>query len=183
MKWLLSLLLIDSSTTSKEGNGGQQMSAELLNKAFSTKSTQFRYWNCHEKPNGTLFSTYKQVHVHVVCVYVAASAHTHTEWLPYPGFHLGGGSCPPHWKLAAPLENSHKPYTQYKKFEWRKCPFLLLFNTNYFQLCAPCRRKHTVLKGRGTNRYHWQDRSHKPPETVLEVKNVNFSWGSMPQTP
>ena len=42
MKWLLSLLLIDSST-SKEGNSGQQMSAELLNKAFSTKSTQFRY--------------------------------------------------------------------------------------------------------------------------------------------
>ena len=43
MKWLLSLLLIDSSTTSKEGNSGQQMSAELLNKAFSTKPTQFRY--------------------------------------------------------------------------------------------------------------------------------------------
>ena len=43
MKRLLSLLSIDSSTTSKEGNSAQQMSAELLNKAFSTKSTQFRY--------------------------------------------------------------------------------------------------------------------------------------------
>ena len=32
--------------------------------------------------------------------------------------------------------------------------FLLLFNTNYFQLRAPHRRKHTVLKGRGTSRYH-----------------------------
>ena len=42
MKLLLSLLLIDSST-SKEGNSGQQMSAEFLNKTFSTKSTQFRY--------------------------------------------------------------------------------------------------------------------------------------------
>jgi hypothetical protein len=40
MKRLLSLSLIESSSRSKEGSGGQQLSPELLNKAFSTKSTQ-----------------------------------------------------------------------------------------------------------------------------------------------
>jgi hypothetical protein len=37
-----------------KGSGDQ-----LLNKAFSTKSTQIMSWNCHEKPKGTLFSIYK----------------------------------------------------------------------------------------------------------------------------
>ena len=40
-------------------NIDQKMSPELLNKAFSTKSTQCIYCIYHEKPNGTLFSTYK----------------------------------------------------------------------------------------------------------------------------
>ena len=59
MKRLLSLSLIESSIRSEEGSSGQQMSPELFNKAFSMKSTQFRSCNYHEKPNGTLFSTYK----------------------------------------------------------------------------------------------------------------------------
>ena len=37
---LLSLLSIESLSRSEEGKGGQQMSPELLNKAFSTKATQ-----------------------------------------------------------------------------------------------------------------------------------------------
>ena len=40
MKRLLSLSSSESSTRSEEGRGGQKMSPELLNKAFSTKSTQ-----------------------------------------------------------------------------------------------------------------------------------------------
>ena len=36
----LSLLSIESSSTSEEGRGGQQVSPELLNKAFLTKATQ-----------------------------------------------------------------------------------------------------------------------------------------------
>ena len=66
----------------------------------------------------------------------------------------GGGGLAFLWKLAAPLEDCHKPYMQYKTFEWRKCRnrhFFAPFNTNYFALRG---RKHTVLKGRGTSRYH-----------------------------
>ena len=50
------------------------MSPELLNKAFSTKFKQCIYCVYDEKPNGTLFSTYKNR-------YVAASAETdaHTQ--------------------------------------------------------------------------------------------------------
>ena len=40
MKWLLSLSSSESSIRSEEDRGGQKMSPELLNKAFSTKSTQ-----------------------------------------------------------------------------------------------------------------------------------------------
>ena len=58
MKRLLSLSSSESSTRS-EGHGGQKMSPELLNKAFSTKSTQCIYCVYDEKPNGTLFSMYK----------------------------------------------------------------------------------------------------------------------------
>ena len=36
----MSLLSIESSSRSEEGRGGQQMSPELLNKAFSMKATQ-----------------------------------------------------------------------------------------------------------------------------------------------
>ena len=61
MKRLLSLSLSESSTRSdlEEGHGGQKMSPKLLNKAFSTKSTQYIHCTYDEKPNGTLFSTYK----------------------------------------------------------------------------------------------------------------------------
>ena len=59
MKRLLSLSLSENSTRSEEGRGGQKMSPELLNKAFSTKSIQCIYCIYDEKPNGTLFSTYK----------------------------------------------------------------------------------------------------------------------------
>jgi hypothetical protein len=41
MKRSLSLSSIESSSRSEEGSGGQQMSPELLNKAFLTKSTQY----------------------------------------------------------------------------------------------------------------------------------------------
>jgi hypothetical protein len=40
MKRSLTLSLVESSSRSKEDSGGQQVSPELLNKAFSTKSTQ-----------------------------------------------------------------------------------------------------------------------------------------------
>ena len=59
MKRLLSLSSSESSTRSEEGRGGQKMSPKLLNKAFSTKFTQCIYCTYDEKPNGTLFSTYK----------------------------------------------------------------------------------------------------------------------------
>ena len=59
MKRVLSLSSSKSSTRNKEGRGGQKMSPELLNKAFSTKSTQCIYCIYDEKPNGTSFSTYK----------------------------------------------------------------------------------------------------------------------------
>ena len=59
MKRLLSLSSSENSTRSEEGRGGQRISPELLNKAFSTKSTQCIYFIYDEKPNGTLFSTYK----------------------------------------------------------------------------------------------------------------------------
>ena len=59
MKRLLSLSSSENSTRSEEGGGGQKMSPELLNKAFSTKSTQWIYCIYDEKPNGTLFSTYE----------------------------------------------------------------------------------------------------------------------------
>jgi hypothetical protein len=41
MKRLLSLSSIESSSRSEEGSGGQQISPELVNKAFSMKSTQY----------------------------------------------------------------------------------------------------------------------------------------------
>ena len=41
---------IESSSRSKEGRDGQQMSPEFLNKAFSMKSIQCIGKNCHEKP-------------------------------------------------------------------------------------------------------------------------------------
>jgi molybdenum-dependent DNA-binding transcriptional regulator ModE len=41
MNRLLSVSLIESSSGGEEGGGDQQMSPELLNKAFSTKSTQY----------------------------------------------------------------------------------------------------------------------------------------------
>ena len=52
---------------------------KLLNKAFSTKSTQYIHCTYDEKLNGTLFSTYK------TGSYVAASAaiDTHTHLLTY----------------------------------------------------------------------------------------------------
>ena len=59
MKRLLSLSLSESSTRSEEGRGDQKMSPKLLNKAFSTKSTQYIHCTYDEKPNDTLFSTYK----------------------------------------------------------------------------------------------------------------------------
>ena len=60
MKRLLSLSSRENSTRSEEGRGGQKMSPELLNKAFSTKSTQYIIYCIYdEKPNGTLFSMYK----------------------------------------------------------------------------------------------------------------------------
>ena len=59
MKRLLSLSSSESSTRSEEGRGDQKMSPELLNKAFSMKSTQCIYCIYDKKPNGTLFSTYK----------------------------------------------------------------------------------------------------------------------------
>ena len=59
MKRLLSLSSSESSTRSEEGRGGQKMSPKLLNKAFSTKSTQYIHCTYDEKPNDTLFSTYK----------------------------------------------------------------------------------------------------------------------------
>ena len=72
---------IESSSRSKEGHGGQQMSPELLNETFSMKSTQFRPWKCRKKPNDTLFAI-------VLSRYVAAGVvtdtHTHKERLPYP---------------------------------------------------------------------------------------------------
>ena len=44
------------------------------------------------------------------------------EYMHSTGFHLGGGGALAFlWKLAAPLEDCHKPYMQYKTFEWRKC--------------------------------------------------------------
>ena len=56
------------------------------------------------------------------------------------------------------LENSHKPYTQYIEHMHDESvqigTFLLLFKTNYSQLRAPHRRRHIVLKERGTSRYH-----------------------------
>jgi hypothetical protein len=39
MKQSLSLSSIESSSRSEEGSGGQQLSPELFNKAFSTKNT------------------------------------------------------------------------------------------------------------------------------------------------
>ena len=59
MKRLQSLSSSENSTRSEEGGGGQKMSPELLNKAFSTKSTQCIYCIYDENPNGTLFSTYE----------------------------------------------------------------------------------------------------------------------------
>ena len=59
MKRLLCLSSSESSTRSEEGCGGQKMLPELLNKTFSTKSTQCIYGIYDEKPNGTLFSMYK----------------------------------------------------------------------------------------------------------------------------
>ena len=59
MKRLLTFSSSESSTRSEEGRGGQKMSPKLLNKAFSTKSTQCIYCTYGEKPNGTLFSTYE----------------------------------------------------------------------------------------------------------------------------
>ena len=50
MKRLLSLSLSESSTRSEEGRNGQKMSPELLNKAFTTKSTQCVYCIYDEKP-------------------------------------------------------------------------------------------------------------------------------------
>ena len=41
MKPSLSLSSIESSSRSEEGHGGQQMSPELLNEAFSAKSIPF----------------------------------------------------------------------------------------------------------------------------------------------
>jgi hypothetical protein len=40
MKRSLPLSSIESSSIGEEGSGGQQMSPEILNKAFSTKSTE-----------------------------------------------------------------------------------------------------------------------------------------------
>ena len=59
MKRLLSPSSIESSTRSEEGSGGQQMSPELLNKAFSTKSTQCIQFKRHKEPYNTAFDTYK----------------------------------------------------------------------------------------------------------------------------
>ena len=58
----LQLLFAKSLSRSGEGRGDQKMSPELLNKAISTKSTQYICWERHTKLNSsccTLFSTYK----------------------------------------------------------------------------------------------------------------------------
>jgi hypothetical protein len=41
MKQSLSLSSVETSLRSEEGSDGQEMSPELLNKAFTTKSTQY----------------------------------------------------------------------------------------------------------------------------------------------
>ena len=57
----LSLLSIESQSRSEEGRGDQQMSSELLNKAFSTKSTQCIRWKYkYRKPNDTWISMKKR---------------------------------------------------------------------------------------------------------------------------
>jgi hypothetical protein len=55
----LPLLSIESSSGSKEGGGDQQMSPELLNGAFSAKSTLCVQFKCHKEPYNTAFETYK----------------------------------------------------------------------------------------------------------------------------
>ena len=55
----LSAFSTESLSRSKEGRGGYQTSPELLNKAFSMKSTQCMCRKHHKKLNGTLFSMYK----------------------------------------------------------------------------------------------------------------------------
>ena len=49
-KSLLALLSIESSSGSEEGHGGQQMTPELLNKAFSAKATRCKSGERHKEP-------------------------------------------------------------------------------------------------------------------------------------
>ena len=99
------------------------------------------------------------------------------------GFHLGGGVLAPLGSWLPPLRIATNHIRNIRSLNGKSVEigtFLLLFNTNYFQLRPPRGRKHTVLKGRGTSRYYSQDRSQKPPESVSAVKNVKFSRGSTP---
>jgi hypothetical protein len=56
-KRLLSLLFIESSSGSEEGGGDQQMTPELLNGAFSAKSTQYIQSKRGKQPYKTVFET------------------------------------------------------------------------------------------------------------------------------